>query len=243
MSLYTPYKAVGVVTDGKPFVVNHLGEETFISVTIGSLFQVYRTDKLTVCLVARETPNAEIITALQVAGNETFCAVGKSILVYDRTRLVRKYDEHSAAILGLCMVGRMLLSWDSAGQMCLIDTQKRTMLSELQSLQDSSISAVAHPATYLNKFLVGYANGALELWNMNKQRLIYTFVSHLSVLGSQPEEDEDNDFFARNVFNKEGKAATSVTSMEQSPAVDVFGVGFSDGTIILLNLKLDKVLF
>ena len=243
MSLYTPYKAVGVVTDGKPFVVNHLGEETFISVTIGSLFQVYRTDKLTVCLVARETPNAEIITALQVAGKETFCAVGKSILVYDRTRLVRKYDEHSAAILGLCMVGRMLLSWDSAGQMCLIDTQKRTMLSELQSLQDSSISAVAHPATYLNKFLVGYANGALELWNMNKQRLIYTFASHLAVLGSQPEEDEDNDFFARNVFNKEGKAAPSVTSMEQSPAVDVFGVGFSDGTIILLNLKLDKVLF
>ena len=246
MSLYTPYKAVGVVTDGKPFAVNHLGEETFISVTIGSLFQVYRTDKLTVCLVARETPNAENITCLQVAGKETFCAVGSDILVYDRTRIVRKYEEHSSPILGMCMVGRMLLSWDSDRCLRLIDTQKRTMLSTLHSLQESAITAVAHPATYLNKFVVGYANGALELWNVSKQKLVYTFGSHIEMLkivaGASP-EDEDEDFFARNVFNKAGRPQPGVSCLEQSPAVDVFGVGFTDGTILLLNLKLDRVLF
>ena len=39
-ALYVPYKAVGYVTDGNPFVVNRLGNETFINVTIGRSFQV-----------------------------------------------------------------------------------------------------------------------------------------------------------------------------------------------------------
>lgn len=39
-ALYYPYKAVGYVTDGNPFCVNRLGDETFLSVSIGKSFQV-----------------------------------------------------------------------------------------------------------------------------------------------------------------------------------------------------------
>eukprot|EP00606_Chrysophyceae_sp_TOSAG23-5_P000671 GSChrysophyteH2.ASY1.ANO1.1331.1 assembled CDS len=224
MSLYTPYKAVGIVTDGKPFAVNRLGTETFLTVSIGSVFQVYRADKLTVCLVGRETPGGEEITALAVADKETFCAVGKKILVYNRTQIVRSYDEHASTILGLCMVGRTLLSWDEGGELRVIDTQKRVVVSVMQSLQNSAISAVAHPATYINKFVVGYSGGALELWNVRKCKLVHSFTCH-----------NDNA--------KTEALMPGVTCLHQSPATDVFGVGFSDGTILMINLKLDRVLF
>ena len=38
--LYVPYKAVAHVTDGTPFVVNRLGNDIFLTVSIGSSFQV-----------------------------------------------------------------------------------------------------------------------------------------------------------------------------------------------------------
>ena len=253
MSLYAPYKAVGIVTDGKPFAVNQLGTETFLTVSIGSVFQVYRVDKLTVCLVGRETPGAEDITALAVADKETFCAVGNKILVYNRTQLVRTYEEHAAAskLLGLCMVGRTLLSWDDKGELRVIDTQKRVVLSVMQSLQNSAISVVAHPATYINKFVVGYASGALELWNVRKCKLVHTFTCHTEFFESAKaasalEPDSDADFFARNTFNDNNtqqEGMPGVTCLQQSPATDVFGMGFSDGTILMINLKLDRVLF
>jgi hypothetical protein len=43
-ALFSPYKAVGHVTDGNPFCINRLGEETFLSTSIGKAFQVLLSD-------------------------------------------------------------------------------------------------------------------------------------------------------------------------------------------------------
>ena len=51
-ALFSAYKAVGHVCDSVPFVVNRLGEETFLTVSIEKCFQVFRIDKLAVCLVS-----------------------------------------------------------------------------------------------------------------------------------------------------------------------------------------------
>ena len=37
------------------------------------------------------------------------------------------------------------------------------------------ITAVAHPAGYTNKVLLGSRQGALQLWNIMHDKLIYTF--------------------------------------------------------------------
>ena len=39
-ALYAPYRAIGYVTDGVPFIVNHLGDEIFLLFSIGKSFQV-----------------------------------------------------------------------------------------------------------------------------------------------------------------------------------------------------------
>ena len=131
-----------------------------------------------------------------------------------------------------------------------------------------------HPATYVNKVVVGYANGHMELWNIQKRAIIYTFAAHLTYLedgrssrrsrssskdifmdpygDNDEDDDEDADMpshsssSSRSGRTKKGtssKSAEAVTCIEQSPACDVLGVGFSPGDILLLNAKLDVVLF
>lgn len=241
-TLYFPYKSVGVVTDGKPFVMNRMGDEVFLVASIGNAFQVYRFDKLLVCLVSQQCDGE--ITCLQVKGHETFVAVENRIMVYDRTRIVRTYEEHEADIVDMCMVGDMLFSFDSGNNMKVIDTKERSLMSSLTSLESETFMTVAiHPATYLNKFLVGYTNGSLELWNVRKEKLVYTFQSQKKFFAELEFDDDDGDFDGNTGGSSKKYEVPEVSCMEQSPAVDVIGVGFSDGHILLMNLKLDKVLF
>lgn len=115
----------------------------------------------------------------------------------------------------------------------------------MTSLQLSKITVISHPATYLNKIVIGYANGQIELWNIQKKSIIYTFSSHLVLLNQRGTltngyvdpfgDDDDTEEKVTNI--------PSVVCFEQSPACDVMGVGFSSGDVLLINLKLDKVLF
>ena len=47
---------------------------------------------------------------------------------------------------------------------------------ELQFDNDSfEVTAMVHPSTYLNKILFGSRQGALQLWNIHKSKLLHTF--------------------------------------------------------------------
>ncbi len=85
---------------------------------------------------------------------------------------------------------------------------------ELEFPSNFLVSCALHPATYLNKLLLGSCQGQLQLWNVRTSTLIYTF----SGWGSK------------------------VTSLAQSQAVDVVGIGLENGNTILHNLKFDETL-
>jgi hypothetical protein len=93
-ALYSSYKAVGYVTDGTPFVLSKLGEENFLTTSIGNSFQVYRVNRLNVCLVSASISNddqtsqtTKNITSLQSHGHETFASVGNTVVVFNRAEL------------------------------------------------------------------------------------------------------------------------------------------------------------
>uniref|UniRef100_A0A183BPF7 WD_REPEATS_REGION domain-containing protein n=1 Tax=Globodera pallida TaxID=36090 RepID=A0A183BPF7_GLOPA len=65
--------------------------------------------------------------------------------------------------------------------------------------------------------LVGAADGRMRLWNLCSGRLVH-------------------EFPVCDTFN------ASITVLEQSPAVDVIGVGLTDGRILLRNIKFDKLI-
>ncbi|XP_063688170.1 WD repeat-containing protein 36-like [Bolinopsis microptera] len=78
----------------------------------------------------------------------------------------------------------------------------------------SCVTAVTHPATYLNKVLLGNKDGVMELWNVRTLKLIHQF----KPLGS------------------------AVTVLTQSPGIDIIGVGLKSGEILLHNLKHDETM-
>lgn len=70
---------------------------------------------------------------------------------------------------------------------------------------------MAHPATYVNKVLVGAADGSMQLRNINSGALLYTF-----------------------------EMSARICCIEPSPALDVVGVGLADGAAVLHNVKFDE---
>jgi len=224
-ALYAPYRAIGYVTDGVPFIVNHLGDEIFLLFSIGKSFQVFKADHLNSCLVSQQLPDS--ISAIEAIGHETYAGVGKSIYVFYRTKIVRQYNEHDDDIIGFVVVGKILLSYSADNVIKIIDTKAREVISTIELMQESTLRCVIHPATYLNKFLLGFENGHIELWNMRRKALIHSFQSHISYFLS----------------SRDDGGVPAVLCMEQSPACDVVAIGFSSGDILLMNIKQDKVLF
>ena len=233
-TLYTPYKSIGLVTDGKPFVINDLGGETFITASTGDAFQVYRASKLSLCLVSRKVPCGRAITALQASGHDSFVAVDSLIYVYNRVENVRVYREHRVPILGMLLVGSLLLSYDGDNIVSLIDVKARELEGTFSLNEEKDekhidsgrkVSACCHPMTYVNKFVFAFSDGGMELWNIRKKKRVYAFESHLACL--------------KELNQQHGH----ICAMQESPAVDVIAIGFTSGTLMGINLRLDKVIF
>lgn len=72
-------------------------------------------------------------------------------------------------------------------------------------------TCMAHPPTYVNKILIGGADGSLQLRNINSDTLLYTF-----------------------------SLQSRICCIEPSPALDVVGLGLADGSAVLLNVKFDE---
>lgn len=162
-------------------------------------FTVTRASDLGLCLVSHALPLGQPpISCLAVSGTTTYVASGSKIYIYERVRIVECLQLHEEPILGLCRIGDILLSFD-AHLICVIDAKRRELLHEIRSLSAASIVSLLHPAAYVNKVLLALADGALELWNVVKRKLIYSFNSHRTHIATD----------------------SSVSAMEQSPALDI----------------------
>lgn len=108
------------------------------------------------------------------------------------------------------------------------DEEGSIVLMELSLGKGIQPTVLMHPDTYLNKVLIGFSDGTLSLWNIRSGKLVHQFKSIL------PSADEVNSPQLNN---------NGVTSIEQSPALDVVAVGMNNGMIHLIHLKQDVVLF
>lgn len=134
-------------------------------------------------------------------------------------------------LLALTEDGRHLFIWDteSCGRLpftlhlhisCVHLVE---LVSTIGFDPDFTATCVLHPATYLNKILVGSSQGSLQLWNIRTQTCIHRFsastLQSTSVSSSSP---------------------SPVTALIQSPAIDVVGVGFASGEIAIYDIRADE---
>ncbi|TNM91826.1 hypothetical protein fugu_018837 [Takifugu bimaculatus] len=139
-------------------------------------------------------------------------AVGKCFHTYN---VVMRYQEHKHDVRLLLPLGDHLVSADSGGDVIVWDVQGGDIYLRLEFNPSSfDVSAMMHPSTYINKVLLGSSQGALQLWNIKTSKLLFSFPGW----------------------------SAAVTVLQQSPAVDVVGVGTATGRIIIHNIRLDETL-
>ena len=154
-----------------------------------------------------------------VVFGDTLCATsadGKSIFVWNilTTELLRRIDiDEASSISG---------------------TGNNNSIAQSNGTSQRKITALLHPATYLNKILVGFSDASLRLWNVRTGQLIHHF-------------DGPSDLFphANPSFasNSQTHAGMEVVSLTQSPAIDIIAIGFSSGHVLLHDVRLDEPVF
>jgi U3 small nucleolar RNA-associated protein 21 len=190
-----------------------------VTIPLQHHFTVMRLSNLAVCLVSQAIPCKESITCLAPSGSDTFVAAGNKLYTFNRVRIISCTEVHDQPIIGLCLIGNFLISYDEQN-LYVLNKRDLSELHHIKTLQPACITTITHPATYINKVIVGYSNGQLELWNIIRRKCIHTFVSATALI-------------------RDGR----ITATEQSPAVDVLAIGTSTGLVLLLHMKLDQVLF
>uniref|UniRef100_K3W5I7 Small-subunit processome Utp21 domain-containing protein n=1 Tax=Globisporangium ultimum (strain ATCC 200006 / CBS 805.95 / DAOM BR144) TaxID=431595 RepID=K3W5I7_GLOUD len=206
------FRAIGLIVDDLPIVWYGMGKESFAVASLGKSFVVYKCDKLTPVFVSPQLPKK--IAALEVLAKKqlTFTACGRQIIVWKRVDQVTTLVGHKSDIKQLLMVGTTLFSMDQSA-IRIWDLETFELINQIKFSSDFVPSVMMHPSTYLNKILVGSETGALELWNVRTMKCIYRFQGW----------------------------GSAVTYLEQSPAVDVVGVGLGNGKLIMHHLQLDKL--
>ena len=112
------------------------------------------------------------------------------------------------------------------GDKLVILFQRLILIHDLPSLNrvsslvlkcEFNATCFAHPITYMNKVIVGFENGIIQLLNINSKKLIYTF---------------KNCIFS-----------SSITCIESSPVADVVAVALEDGSVWICDVRKDLKLF
>uniref|UniRef100_A0A1A8BDK5 WD repeat domain 36 n=1 Tax=Nothobranchius kadleci TaxID=1051664 RepID=A0A1A8BDK5_NOTKA len=214
--LFSGFRVVGLYSDHVPHAIRyHLKHREFYVVTsVGRSFHTFNVSRLGIVSVSNSLKDD--ISCLAADRMLVFAASGRTVYAFARNKeVVIQYVGHKQNVCLLLPMGDQLISSDNSGDVIVWDVQGGDIYLQLHFDPNTfDISAMMHPSTYLNKVLLGSSQGALQLWNIKTSKLLYVFPGW----------------------------SAGVTVLQQSPAVDVVGVGMATGRIVIHNIRLDETL-
>lgn len=208
--VFSPHRVQGLVSGDVEAVVQTRGTQHFVTTCLQKSFHTYNCEKLTLQFVS--PLHESHITCLTSHKDLILTAADSVIRSWSRGKLVKCYLGHSGVVSHLLPFGDKIISFGADKKMIVHDIETGEVYGEVY-LQ-SCTTAVTHPATYINKILIGDKDGNLELWNVRNLKLIHRF----------------------KLFD------SHITVLAQSPGLDIIGVGLKNGKILLHNIKLDQTL-
>lgn len=211
-----PYRALGYVSNHVPMLprfIKRRGRHLILT-AMGNSFLVFESNKLR--LVNISPPQEHDIECMTADSHQVFTVDDCVIKSWMRgTELNHQFVGHDKPVHLLLVFGPHLISVDEDSNLKVWEIKTEVVYMELSfNNQSFQVTAVVHPATYVNKILLGSRQGSLQLWNLKSALLIHTFKGWSS----------------------------SVKVLEQAPAVDVVAVGLEDGRIIIQNIKYDETI-
>lgn len=214
--VFVGHRALGWVSGGVPLVARYIKRrrETLLVTAAGRCFHTYGANHFSLLSVSPVHPHN--ITCLAGDAYHIYTACGNLVYAWRRgNELKHTYEGHDAPVHLLLPFGHTLVSVDELSTLKVWYVKEEEQYLELNFDNESfEITALVHPNTYLNKILLGSKQGSLQLWNIKTSKLIHTFAGWNS----------------------------SITVLEQAPAVDVVAIGMADGKIMLHNIKVDKTI-
>ncbi|XP_029921295.1 WD repeat-containing protein 36 [Myripristis murdjan] len=215
-ALFSGFRVLGLFSNHLPHALRYHQKhrEFYVVTAVGRCFHTYNVKKLGIVAVSNSL--SEDISCLVADRMLVFAASGCDISAFARNKEeVRRYSGHKQEVRLLLPLGDQLISVDAGGDAIIWDVGSGEVYLRLQfDPVTFEPSALCHPSTYLNKVLLGSSQGALQLWNIKTSKLLYSFSGW----------------------------GAAITALQQSPAVDVVGVGTATGRIIIHNIRLDETL-
>ncbi|XP_059213921.1 WD repeat-containing protein 36 [Centropristis striata] len=215
-SLFCGFRVLGLYSNHVPHALRYHKKhrEFYVTTAVGKCVHTYNVKRLGIVSVSNSL--SDDISCVAADRMLVFAAAGRLISAFARNKeVVMRYHGHGQDVRLLLPLGDQLISADGGGDVIVWDVQEGDVYLRLKFDPASfDVSAMMHPSTYLNKVLLGSSQGALQLWNIKTSKLLFTFPGW----------------------------SAGVTVLQQSPAVDVVGVGTASGRIIIHNIRLDETL-
>ena len=205
--MFKPFRAIGYVTGDVQLASQTRGTQVFLTSCIGTSFQVYNGSRLNLVMVGNTESHGKI-TSIQCNKDWTYCAVSSKIIVFNRQKIDFIMECPDSFIANMLIIGDFLIALTDSSVL-VYDLESKKIVNQLPLASDFKPTAIMHPATYINKIVVGSSNGDLQLWNFQSLKLVYAF----------------------QTYNSE------ITCVIQSPSLDVAAIGLANGTIVIHNLK------
>uniref|UniRef100_A0A0N5B6G2 Utp21 domain-containing protein n=1 Tax=Strongyloides papillosus TaxID=174720 RepID=A0A0N5B6G2_STREA len=216
--IFSPARIVGQVCTGVPFATEYEPNCSRIGVAyipVENTINVYSLRP--VKFRHNTTPCKNIITHVAVHKRKLYVVSGDELLVYEQKKLCIKTLKLEGSVVSLVPLGRVLNIVFTNGDIITYDLDDFEVLSTFSSPEDFVPTVAIHPHTYENKILIGSDSGKVRLINVKKSKLVHE-------------------------FQRIKMSNSKITSMTQSPAIDVIAFGFFCGMITLRNIKLDEIL-
>nr|CDP94484.1 Bm13865, isoform b [Brugia malayi] len=212
--LFIPYKALGEVCSSVPpafRVLPRKRNESYVICAVENVVIQYLCENLRIISVSNVLPAR--INVIAADSHYIYAAIGTRIaILYLARYLISKTSDN---VRWLLPFGDILVVVDVKNSIHVMDVDTGDELVLIETSGQFDCSAIAHPATYLNKVLLGSRQGTLRIVNIRTGKLIHEF---------------------GKLFKSE------ITVLEQSPAIDIVAVGLRNGQIVLHNIKFDEAL-
>uniref|UniRef100_T1J751 WDR36/Utp21 N-terminal domain-containing protein n=1 Tax=Strigamia maritima TaxID=126957 RepID=T1J751_STRMM len=213
--IFCGYKNLGSVSNHIPLQTRYIERrgENLVVTTVGKVFNTYGCSKLRLLSVSESHPCDISCTAADKYLIYTGCQ--NVIRSWKRgCELINTYEDDSDVRL-LLPFGPFLISINENNNVKKWNIETKEMELELMIDRNNfEITAIMHPNTYLDEILLGSKQGKMQLWNIETSHLSRSF------------DGWDSE----------------ITTITQSTAIDVVGVGLASGEIIIHNLEHDKTL-
>ncbi|KFZ14034.1 hypothetical protein V502_06300 [Pseudogymnoascus sp. VKM F-4520 (FW-2644)] len=230
--IFTPFRTVGLVSStAVPFTSIPLGKTSFqITTSVGRCLQTYDLKRgLNLVFLTRpQTP--ENITATLAWKDKVFAAWGGAndsqpgLWSFKRGKKVDEFEipqDLTQPIKQVLIFG----TWIVACCATRIEVWKSATLEHYTSIHTTpgagkggnELTSISNMPTYLNKIFAARKDGSIDIFNVSSGKQIYTILPPMPNCGS-------------------------ITAMQPTPALSLMAVAYSNGPLVIHNIRTDKTI-